>query len=151
MYNIIFLPLYTLQPPSTKILVFIYHHRVGFLYSFYTPPAPSPLETTTLLSVSTCLFWFGLVCSFILGFVHLFFFIFHIRVILISQATFFRNLTRSKSNRASVFKKNCLWVLCVAAKISLWKIPLCSQWSYHSQIQILTKPSKSQLHFRSWC
>ena len=52
---------------TTKNLVSIHHHTLGFFYPFQPPtlsPAPSLLVTTTWLSIFICSFLFGLVCSF---------------------------------------------------------------------------------------
>ena len=53
---------------TTKNLFSIPHYTFDPLYLFFPSPTatPSPLVTTTLFSVSTCLFLFGLVCSFVL-------------------------------------------------------------------------------------
>ena len=50
---------------TTKNFVSIHHHKVDPLYPLHPPLIPSPLVATALFSVSTCLFLFGLVCSFI--------------------------------------------------------------------------------------
>ena len=57
---------------TTKNLVSIHRHTVDSPL----PISPSPMLTPTLFSVSTCLFLFGLICSFILLFAC--FFVLHI-------------------------------------------------------------------------
>ena len=70
---------------TTQNLVSIHHHTVDPLYSFHPPPAPSPLVITTLFSVTTRLFLFGLVCSFRLLFG---FYIPHLREIVLYAIAF---------------------------------------------------------------
>ena len=68
--SIIFLLLYTLQPADHQ--KFSFHpspyscqpYSYNICYPF-CPSHPSALVATTLFSVSTCLFLFGLVCSFV--------------------------------------------------------------------------------------
>ena len=67
-YTFVFLLLDTLYSASTKNLVSIPHRMVDPLYPRCPPLTPSSLVTTTLFSVTTCLFLFGLLCSFIFGF-----------------------------------------------------------------------------------
>ena len=75
--NVVFLLLYTLQHSHHQKFVSVNHHTVDSLYPFHFSHChPSPVITPTLFSVSTCLFLFGLVCSFIL----LLFFVLHVCV-----------------------------------------------------------------------
>lgn len=74
---------------TIKNLVFMCHHIVN---SPLPIPPSSPLVTTTLFSVFTCLFLFGLVCSFI------FFNIAHMNeVIFLHTLKFSQSLLVSKS------------------------------------------------------
>ena len=66
--NILFLLLYTLQHAHHRKFKFssITIQLIPFTHFAPPSPTPSPLVTTTLFSVSTCLFLFGVVCSFTL-------------------------------------------------------------------------------------
>ena len=64
MYNIIFLILYSLHAHHQKFIFHLAPYSWAPLPILHYPPIPPPLITTTLFSVSMCLFLCGLVCSF---------------------------------------------------------------------------------------